>query len=188
MDKDFMAEGQKSQFKKDEQEAFSEQQQELGNQETIDLPEDPMDAIADELNRTKDQLMRVTADFNNFKKRTEKERGDWHSSAQISVIKPFLTLLDDLDRALSFQNEDASINAKSLYEGIVMIQKNLTKRLEELGVTQIATDIPFNPVYHEALLLVEAEGKEEGSIVEVMRKGYLYHDVVIRCAQVSVAK
>jgi molecular chaperone GrpE len=188
MDKDFMAEGQKSQFKKDEQEAFIEQQQELGFQENLDLPEDPMDTIADELNKTKDQLMRVTADFNNFKKRTEKERGEWHSAAQISVIKPFLTVLDDLDRALSFQADDENANTKTWLEGIIMIHKNLTKRLEDLGVKQIATDIPFNPVYHEALLLVEAEGREEGSIVEVMRKGYTYHDVVIRCAQVSVAK
>lgn len=188
MDKDFMAEGQKSQFKKDEQEAFIEQQQALGFQETIEVAEDPIDHLTDELNKTKEQLMRVTADFANFKKRTEKERIDWHTSAQIAVIKPFLSVLDDLDRALSFQTEEEVASAQTWIEGINMIHKNITKRLEALGVKPIATDSAFNPVYHEALMLVEAEGKEQGSIVSVMQKGYTYLDTVIRCAQVSVAK
>lgn len=188
MDKDFMPEGQKDQLKQDEQEAFVEQQEELDGIAHSHPDNDPLDEIVDELNKTKNQLLRTTADFTNFKKRTIKERQEWKSTAHIAVIKPFLNIIDDFDRALSLQDKDDAGSSQTWLEGFTMIHKNLLKQLESLGVKEIATNIPFNPVFHEALLLLENEEYTSGEIIEVLRKGYIYHDIVIRCTQVSVAK
>ncbi|MBL4587830.1 nucleotide exchange factor GrpE [Candidatus Babeliales bacterium] len=188
MDKDFMPEGQKSHLKQEEQEAFVEQQEELDSI-SASLPDnDPLDEIVDELNKSKDQLLRISADFTNFKKRISKERQEWKDSAHIATIKPFLNIIDDFERALSLQQKDDSGSAQTWLEGFSMIHRNLLKQIESLGVTEIKTDAGFNPVFHEALLLLENKEFKSGEIIEIIRKGYMYNETVIRCTQVSVAK
>jgi molecular chaperone GrpE len=187
MEKDFMHDGDKSNLKQEEPTVFVDQQITIDGVEKETLQQDPLDAIADELNKTKEQLLRVGADFTNFKKRVEKERADWQTNAYINAIKPFLNLIDDFERALATQQPETATSSAWL-EGFSMIHKNVLKQLESMGVKEIETNNDFNPLFHEALLLVTAENHTSGQIVQVLRKGYTYHNVVIRCAQVSVAQ
>lgn len=187
MDKEFSTQEKKSQFKQDEQEAMLENHTtEIDDMESAS--HDPFAALADELTKTKEQLVRVTADFSNFKKRMEKDRADAQTFAQTAVIMPFLNTIDDFERALALSANSDNAESKSWIEGFQMIYRNLCKRLEELGVTTVDCSSGFNPVYHEALMSVDAPDKASGDIVEVLSKGYLYRGVVIRCAKVSVAK
>ncbi len=187
MEKDFMHDGDKSNLKQEEPTVFVDQQINIEGIERDAIQPDPLDEVVDELNKTKEQLLRVGADFNNFKKRVEKERIDWQTNAYINAIKPFLNLVDDFERALATQQPEIETTSPWL-EGFAMIHKNVLKQLESMGVKEIETNNGFNPLFHEALLLVNAENHTSGQIVQVLRKGYTYQDVVIRCAQVSVAQ
>lgn len=136
----------------------------------------------------KGQFLRVSADFANYKRRVEKERLDWMQTAQASIIQKMLPVCDDLERALNVAQEQVKAEQNSLIEGFLLIQKNVKKTFEELGVQEIDTTGKFNPEFHEALVSVASPDKESGDVVEVLRKGYLYKGKVVRHAQVSVAQ
>lgn len=133
---------------------------------------------AQELVSCKEQLLRVSADFQNFRKRTEKERVDWAITAQGAVINKMLPIIEDLERAL----------AATAHDGLSLIHKNLKKILTELGVEEIQCSGVFNPELHEALTQVDAPEVDSGSIVQVYAQGYLFKGTVLRHAKVAVAK
>jgi molecular chaperone GrpE len=125
----------------------------------------------------------------------EKERSEWMIIAQSSILKSILPLIDDIDRAIKMAfnikemvSEEQKANAQSWLEGLLLIQKNMVKQLNDLGIHEIDTSKTFNPELHEALIQVEQSGKPCGSIIDVMTKGYTYQGKVIRHAQVSVAQ
>jgi molecular chaperone GrpE len=143
----------------------------------------------DKCQELKDQLLRVNADFQNFKKRQEKEKEAWFEIAQSAVIKSFLPIIDDFDLAMKNIKKKEDRKEKAAWEqGIELLFKKFEKVLHDLGVEKIKTDVAFNPEFHEALMQVESAEHESGRIVNVLNNGYTFKGKVLRVAKVSVAK
>lgn len=140
-----------------------------------------------------DLYIKLAADFQNFKRRLEKERSDWTETAQGMILSVFFPILEDFDRALDVvektlnENNESEIS-KTHIDGFTLIQKNIKKTLIDLGVHEIDTIGEFNPEYHEALTQVASPNHQSGHIVQVFSKGYLFKGKVIKHAQVSVAQ
>ncbi len=142
-----------------------------------------------ELINVKEKLLRVNADFQNYKRRIEKEKMEWISVGQSKVIQMFLPFVDDLDLALGSCNKDELDEKTSvLLEGFLIIQKKLKKNLADLDVKEIDCSGQFDPNFHEALMQVDLQDHKSGQIVQVFNPGYLFRDKVLRHAKVSVAK
>jgi molecular chaperone GrpE len=130
-----------------------------------------------------DRLLRLAADFENYKKRAARERQEYVALANERLIGELLPILDDLERALSAaeQHEEAQLE-----EGVRLVHRALGALLERHGVSAIETDGKFDPHVHEALLSQPSEA-EEGSVLDVVQKGYKLGDRVVRPARVVVA-
>lgn len=142
----------------------------------------------DELNALKSQLLRVSADFANFKNRVTKERSEWEEFAQINIIGVFLPMIDDLERALDAAKDKVDQDGLSWLAGFELMYKNLKKSLDQLGIKEIDCSSDFDPEFHEALMQAESDEHDSGKIVQVLNKGYSFKGKVIRHAKVSVAK
>lgn len=148
----------------------------------------------------KDLYARSAADFQNFKRRVEKERATWERDAYADVIKRFLSVVDDIDRAVDSSKDLKDDSAKGVVAGLELVQKNLHKILSDFNVSEIDCSGQFNPDLHEALIEVDSPDHTSGDIVEVMSKGYVLStrrwnhstsedsSTVLRHAKVSVAK
>lgn len=144
---------------------------------------DPKDAQIEELN---DRLRRNMAEFDNFRKRTEKEKSAMYEIGSKNVIEKILPVVDNFERGLASIPEDAKSTA--LAEGMDKIYKQLMKTLEELGVTQIeAVGAPFDPNFHNAVMHIEDESLGENVVAQELQKGYMYRDSVVRHSMVQVA-
>jgi molecular chaperone GrpE len=130
-----------------------------------------------------DRLLRLAADFENYKKRAARERQEYVQLANERLIAELIPILDDLERALSAaeQHEEAQLE-----EGVRLVHRALAGLLERHGVAPIETDGQFDPHVHEALLSQPSEA-EEGSVIDVVQKGYKLGDRVVRPARVVVA-
>lgn len=166
---------------------FSEDNQ-LNEKQDIIEPEAQENKCERELQICKDQLMRITADFDNYRRRTDKERIEWANLARVGVLKKIVSLFDDLDRAVNAFDSVDQNNLANLKEGFVLMQKNVAKSLHELGVQEIDVSGSFDPSLHEALMQVEDVERSSGAIVHVFEKGYSLSGQIIRYAKVSVAK
>lgn len=144
----------------------------------------------EKLAKTEEQMRYLAADFDNFRRNVTKERAHWARGAQIKIFEELVGIVDDFSRAIAdFQKMSAISDAeRARFVGLELVYKNISKLFETHGVTEIPTNVPFNPELHEALMQVAAEGKVPGSIVDVVQKGYMMKDVVIRPAKVSVAQ
>lgn len=131
---------------------------------------------------------RLNADFQNFKRRVEKEKSEWMLIAETHIIEKFVGIFDELDRVITLAQEQSALNNKSWIDGLVLLQKQWHKTLTELNIEEVTTTGMFDPNQHEALMQVDTSDKASGSIVAVFHKGYLYKGKVIRHAKVSVAK
>ncbi len=130
-----------------------------------------------------DSLQRIMAEFDNYKKRTIKEKENIYTDIKADIMSDFLEIVDNLDKAL--ENSDKSNN---LTEGIVLIQKKLLELLRKYGVEEIeALNKTFDPNIHESIQHIDDENYGEKEIVEVYRKGYKLGDKVIRYPMVKVA-
>jgi len=142
-----------------------------------------------ELMQTKEQLVRVTADLQNFKKRVDKERVQWAYIAQSDLIQDILSIIDNFDRALAQKNqEDLSPELAAFLDGFAMISKSLYKFLEKYKVTEITQIKNFDPNFHEAISQIDFPDYTSGEIIEVIQKGFMFKDKVLRPAKVVVAK
>lgn len=130
----------------------------------------------------KNQCLRTVAEFENYKKRIEKEKTVWIISAKSSVLNDILTIIDDFERAFA-QSESTSIPA-----GFELIYKAFQKFLENQGVQEISSVLEFDPILHEAIMQVSSEQHAPNHIVQVLQKGYMFKGAVLRPAKVSVAK
>jgi molecular chaperone GrpE len=132
-----------------------------------------------------DNLRRVAADFDNYRKRVAREQSQLHTRAGERVVVKLLPVLDDLVRALDAaeHHEEAKV-----LEGVRMTKDALAGVLASEGVEEIPTDGAFDPHVHEALMTQPAEGVEAGHIVHVIQRGYRLGDVVLRPARVIVAE
>jgi molecular chaperone GrpE len=130
-----------------------------------------------------DRLLRLAADFENFRKRAARERGEYVVLANERLIGELLPILDDLERALvaAAEHEEAQLE-----DGVRLVHRSLAALLERHGVQAIDTDGKFDPHVHEALLTQPSEA-EEGSVIDVVQKGYRLGERVVRPARVVVA-
>ena len=164
----------------EEQEGVVEQQVvEEVVEETSELEQCKKDAAL-----WKDQTSRIFADFDNYKKRMERDQAGWMQTAQVSVLKDLLAVIDNFDRALSSKGDD---NA-DVYSGIEMIYKSVVQLLNKYGVKEFTEYKEFDPEFHEALMNTESADHKSGEIVQVLEKGFMVKDKVLRPAKVMVAK
>ena len=129
-------------------------------------------------------LLRTAAEFDNFKKRTERERAGVAEYAKANVIKELLPILDNIDRAAALEDKTGADYIK----GIEMIVKQFEALVGKLGITEVAkAGDTFDPNCHEAVMHIEDETLGENVIAEVLQKGFKIGDTVIRPAMVKVA-
>ncbi len=134
-----------------------------------------------------DGWQRARAELANYKKRVERERAQWEATIRGDVTLSLLPILDDLDRAV--ENLPADVAKHEWANGMVLIQQKLHGQLEALGLSEIeALGQPFNPELHEAVTQEESDDHESEQVIEVVRKGYMLEDRVIRPALVRVAR
>lgn len=131
-----------------------------------------------------DMLKRTMADFDNFRKRTAKEKEGLYDEGFSEAMKQILPVLDNFERAVAYNNDEN----KSIIEGIEMILKMFKETLQKAGVEEIPSlGEKFDPDYHNAVMHIEDESLEENIIVDVMLKGYKYKDKILRHSMVKVA-
>lgn len=146
----------------------------------------PLEEAQQENAKLKDQLLRTIAEFDNYKKRTIKEKAELILNGGKKTITAILPVLDDFERAIADKNEDAAATR----EGMELIFHKFIKTLESLGVQKIDTeDADFNVDYHEAIAMVPGMGDEKkGKVIDCVQTGYTLNGKVIRYAKVAVGQ
>ena len=145
---------------------------------------DPLKEKVDELN---DRVMRQMAEFENFRKRTEKEKAQMFEQGQSNVLLKLLPVIDNFERGLAAVPEDEKDGAFA--DGMNKIYKQLMKEVEDLGVTPIeAVGKEFDPNLHNAVMQVESAEYESGFVAQELQKGYMFHDNVLRHSMVAVSQ
>jgi molecular chaperone GrpE len=133
-----------------------------------------------------DRLLRKTAEFDNYRKRTERERLQLSEAAAADLLTELLPLVDDMERALK---ADAGPEGAGLRKGVELIHRQLVEILRKRGVRPIeALGADFDPHFHNAVAHEPAEGRREGEVVEEFRRGYMLGERLLRPAMVKVAK
>jgi molecular chaperone GrpE len=152
-----------------------------------DEEKDPLDSALDEIAKLKDQLLRTIAEFENYKKRTLKEKAELILNGGEKTITAILPVLDDFERALADTHTD---DPAAIKEGMDLIFKKFIKTLESLGVKKIETqDQDFDVDYHEAIAMVPGMGDDKkGKVIDCVQTGYMLNDKVIRHAKVAVGQ
>lgn len=139
--------------------------------------------LSNELETLKDRLLRLTAEYDNYRKRTAKEKEGIYTDACTDVLKEMLPVADNLERALAVDG-----NVEDLKKGVEMTIKGLINSLEKLGVEEIDTTNGFDPNLHQAISVVEDENLNSNDVAQVYQKGYKRGEKVIRYSMVTVAK
>ena len=136
-----------------------------------------------ELEKSKEQLLRTAAEFDNYKKRTDRERAGIAEYAKCEIIKKLLPVIDNIDRAAATDS-----TGDDYIKGIEMIVKQFSSLADSLGIVEIgAAGDTFDPNLHEAVMHIEDDSFGENTVAEVLQKGYKLGDTVIRAAMVKVA-
>lgn len=153
----------------------------------IDEKNNQLDEKDNKLNDYIDTLQRKQAEFENYKKRILREQSKSKTLANMDLIKKLLPILDDLEKAIiSKENKD---EVKAIIDGIDIIYKEFDKILNKEGVKEVYPEGEmFDPRYHHALMQFESDEHEEGTVLEVLQKGYLLNDILLRPATVKVSK
>jgi molecular chaperone GrpE len=146
---------------------------------------DPLMTCKAEVAQWKERFSRVSADLENFKRRTQKEQQTWFALGQRQMAKDLLEIVDTMELALQ---DSAQSSEEQMVQGMQLIYKNLQKFLEKFGIQEIVDIKEFNPELHEGLMQVDSDKYESGQIVAILQKGYMLKDEVLRPAKVSVAK
>ncbi|MEE4607742.1 MAG: nucleotide exchange factor GrpE [Desulfobacteraceae bacterium] len=146
-----------------------------------------LDEARNEARENYERLLRVSAEFDNYKKRAAREVQEYRRFANESLLQELLPIIDNLERALAVP-ADAQ-NEKGLREGLDLTLKQIHKLLERFGVSAIeAEGKPFDPVYHQAMMQEHSDEVPENTVLRQMQKGYAIHDRLLRPAMVVVAK
>jgi molecular chaperone GrpE len=139
----------------------------------------------EEAGRLREALLRKSADFDNLKRRTEREKTDFFKFALAEVIRDLLAVLDNFERAMEHRETSSD---EDFRQGITMISKQLAETLRKYGLTEIpAEGLPFDPNVHEAIAREETDAAAPGTVLAVMQKGYALNDRLLRPARVKVA-
>ena len=139
--------------------------------------------LSNELDALKDRLLRLTAEYDNYRKRTAKEKEGIYTDACTDVLKEVLPVADNLERALAVDG-----NVEDLKKGVEMTIKGFLNSLEKLGVEEIDTTNGFDPNLHQAISVVEDANLNSNDVAQVYQKGYKKGEKVIRYSMVTVAK
>lgn len=168
-------------------EAAPEQPADAGANGAAEVPQ-PAPAGSDEAGALRERHLRLAAEFDNYRKRVERERGESWARAQAQLLERLLEPLDDL-RRIATQDVEGSA-AMTLKEGAGMVEKKFMRVLEAIGVEAIdAEGKPFDPTIHEALTTIPAEtAEEDDTVAQVYQSGYLLKGILVRPARVVVKK
>ena len=141
-----------------------------------------------EIEALNDRLKRTLAEFENFRKRSEREKAQMFDLGAKSVLEKFLPVIDNFERSVAQVPESEDSGIKAYAEGMDMIYRQLLKNLKEAGVEAIdAKGKPFDPAYHNAVMHEDNEALGENVVSDELQKGYLYKDSVLRHSMVKVA-
>ncbi len=140
-----------------------------------------------EIKEHHDRLLRLAADFENYKKRAAREKEDWTKFANEDLIRAILPFIDNLERAVNHAQKVADTGV--LIEGVRLTLQQILQSLNRFGLSSFqSVGKPFDPTVHEAMLVVETDQHEPNQVVEEFQKGYLLNDRLLRPATVSVSK
>ena len=184
-------EAEKEEQRKEKREAEAEKDEELETDilENVGGMSDGAAQFTAELEKLKDQLLRQAAEFDNYRKRTVRERAELTPDITAKVLTKFLPVIDSVERAMSAECSDTEYK-----KGVDMIGESFGGLLAELGVSEIDTGGQFDPNFHQAVQQIDvseagdAEGAESGKIAQVFQKGYKLGDKVLKFAMVTVYK
>ena len=164
------------------------EEKEIKTEETVEetveeTPAEEVNEFEEKFKDMNDKYLRTLAEYDNYRKRTIKEKESIYPEAKATVIEKFLPIIDNFQRAI-----DSAENKDAFYDGVVMLKKQMDETLSALGVEEIkAVGEEFNPELHNAVMHVEDEEAGENVIVEEFQKGYKIGDRVIRHSMVKVA-
>ena len=160
-----------------------------GEDTSLTKPEEELAKVIEERDKYLAMAQRIQADFDNYKKRNKTSIAAAYNDAELETVGKFLPVLDNLHRALDISGEKGSSHAEAICKGVEMVTKQFTDILEKMGITEIGGEgEPFDPMYHDAVMSVEAESEEEkNTVTEVVLMGYKTEDKVIRYSMVKVA-
>lgn len=166
---------------KDAKKTTAEEKPEVTTDETVESPED---TAAEELKKSQEQYLRLAAEYDNFRKRSVKEKENTFQDAKVTVFTELLPVLDNFERALGADQS----SLEDFKKGVEMTQSQLLAVFEKFGIESFGTaNDKFDPNFHNAVMHVEDDSLEAGVIAEVFQKGYKVGDRVLRPAMVKVA-
>jgi molecular chaperone GrpE len=156
--------------------------------EKIEELEKKLETAQEEAKETYDRLLRVSAEFENYKKRNEREMDDFRKFANESILKEILVLVDNLERAVN-SSENQSDTDSCVVEGVNLTINEIVKVFEKFSVKQIESlEKPFDPNFHQAVTQEETDEYPENIVLKEFQKGYMIHDRLLRPAMVVVSK
>ncbi|MCA1763933.1 MAG: nucleotide exchange factor GrpE [Flavobacteriales bacterium] len=166
----------------------TEPEAEEQHSEAEDTQDDPLTKLQAEYDNLNNKYLRLYSEFENFRRRTAKERLETISKAGADVIEEVLPIVDDFDRAI--KSNEKSEDPEALKEGFTLIHNKLMRILESQGLKPMdSMGKPFDTEYHEAITNIPApEEDQKGKVVDVAEKGYFFHDKVLRYAKVVVGQ
>lgn len=171
----------------DTEETKEDTPQEVHAQENIEADENELSKLQKENEELNQRLLRVSADFDNFRKRTRLEKEELAKYANSNLISELLPVLDNFQLALDIKEPNEEV--KKFMTGMEMIHRQLLQVLEQAGLEAInAVGQNFDPQKHEAVMQVEDEEAPDNSVLEELRRGYMFKEKVIRPSMVKVAK
>jgi molecular chaperone GrpE len=174
----------------EETQAEEQTEVEATEEETVEV--DPLEAALAEAAEYKDKYLRAHADFENTKRRLEKDKMNAVSYANESFAKDILAVIDSFENALASiegaDEENSSEVLKQMKEGVNLTYEQLKKILEKNHIKEVCCEGEFDPEVHQAIMQVESDAHNEGDVVQVMQKGYTIKDRILRPAMVSTCK
>jgi len=151
-----------------------------------EAPESPLEAMRREKDRLQDQLLRTAAEFDNYRKRVDRDRRDQADAATASALTGLLPIVDDLERALKAPTGE---DVESFRKGVELIHQQMLELLRKRGVKVIeAVGADFDPLYHQAVVHESSPDHREGEVIEEFARGYMLGHRLLRPAMVKVAK
>jgi molecular chaperone GrpE len=172
----------------DETAKEAEEKEEVNSEETSEEEKDPLEKAQEEIADLKDKWLRSVAEFENYRKRTLKERAELILNGGEKVITAILPIIDDMERAI--ENGAKTDDPEVLREGMSLIHQKFMKTLEAQGVSKIETEnADFDTDVHEAVAMVPGMGDDKkGKVIDCLQQGYKLNDKVIRHAKVAVGQ
>ena len=169
---------------------FNSENEEVVESDDVELTEEEklqeeINNLKQKLKESEDKYLRTHAEFENIKRRLEKEKYSAIEYSSEKFAKDLVPILDTLEMAI--KSAETTPDLEKLIEGVELTFKKFVDTMEKHGITEVDTDGPFNPNVHEAVMKVDSDDVESGEIVQVLQKGYKLKDRILRATMVSVA-